>query len=63
MLTSSVLASPGTPTSSDVAAGEERDQQLLDHLVLADDDLADLSPHSSVILGKLRTAAASSRLG
>ena len=37
VLTSSVLASPGTPTSKHVAAGEQADEQLLDDVVLADD--------------------------
>ena len=38
----SVFASPGTPTSRQWPAGEERDEQLLDHVLLADDDLAAL---------------------
>ena len=39
---SSVFASPGTPVMQAVAAGEERDQHLLDDVVLSDDDLAEL---------------------
>ena len=39
---SSVLARPGTPIEQAVAAGEDGDQQLLDHRVLADDHLAHL---------------------
>ncbi len=38
----SVLASPGTPSSRQWLAAEERDQQLFDHLVLADDHLREL---------------------
>ena len=38
-----VLASPGTPIEQAVAAGEQADQQLLDDLLLADDDLVDLA--------------------
>ena len=37
LVTSEVLASPGTPTSKPWPLGEERDQQQLDHLLLADD--------------------------
>ena len=37
----SVLARPGTPIEQGVAAAEDRHEQLLDHLLLADDDLAD----------------------
>ena len=39
---SSVLARPGHAGDQAVPAGEERDQHLLDDLVLADDDLAEL---------------------
>ena len=42
VLTSSVLASPGTPTSSTCPLAEHGDQHLLDDLLLADDDLAQL---------------------
>ena len=37
-----VLASPGTPCKQAVPAGEHSDQQLFDHLPLADDHLAQL---------------------
>ena len=40
--TSSVLARPGHAGQQAVPAGEQRDQQLIDHLLLADDDLAQL---------------------
>ncbi len=39
---SSVLARPGTPDEEAVAAGEEGDQEVLDHLALPDDALLDL---------------------
>ena len=42
VLISSVLARPGHAGDQAVAAGEQRHQHLIDHLVLADDDLADL---------------------
>ena len=41
--TSSVLAVPGKPGDQAMAADEQRDQNLVEHLLLADDDLADLS--------------------
>ena len=41
-LISSVLARPGTPSKQRVPAGEHRDQHLLDHVVLADDDFRQL---------------------
>ena len=37
-----VLARPGHALDEDVAAGEERDDQPLQQVVLADDDLLDL---------------------
>ncbi len=40
VLTISVLASPGNAFEQAMAAAEQRDQQLFDDLVLADDDLA-----------------------
>ena len=40
--TVSVLARPGHALEQDVAAGEQADEQALDHVLLADDDLADL---------------------
>ena len=40
--TISVLARPGTPTSRPWPAGEERGQDAVHHLVLADDALGDL---------------------
>ena len=39
--TSSVFARPGTPTKQAVAAREQRDQQLLDDLLLTDDPAVD----------------------
>ena len=42
LLTSSVLASPGTPISRPWPAGEQADRQPLDDVVLADDDPAQL---------------------
>jgi hypothetical protein len=39
--TSSVLPRPGTPSSRQWPAGEQADQQLFDHRVLADDRLGD----------------------
>ena len=47
---SSVFARPGTPTSSACAAREDRDQQFVDHLVLADDHLGELVPDRRVRL-------------
>ena len=41
-LMSSVLASPGTPRSRHVAAGEKRDQDFADDPLLADDGLGQL---------------------
>ena len=38
----SVLARPGTPIKQAVAAGEDRDQELFEHRVLADDHLGHL---------------------
>ena len=42
VLMSSVLARPGHAGDQAVPAGEERDEHLIDHRVLPDDDLADL---------------------
>ena len=39
--TSRVLARPGHADQQRVAARQQRDQGLLDHLALAEDDLAD----------------------
>ena len=39
------LGQPGHADQQDVAAGEDRRQDLLDHLALADDDLAQLGDH------------------
>ena len=36
-----------------MAAGEERDQNLFDDAILADDDLADLAEHGVAFAGKL----------
>ena len=44
VLTISVFARPGTPIEQGVAAAEDRHQQLVEHLVLPDDDLADFLP-------------------
>ena len=41
VLTESVLARPGTPSSKDVAVGEQADDEPFDQIGLADDDLAD----------------------
>ena len=43
LLTSSVLARPGTPISRRVPAGEQADRQPLDDVVLADDDAAEFA--------------------
>jgi hypothetical protein len=40
-LTERVLARPGTPSSKDVAVGQQADDQPLDQIILADDDLAE----------------------
>ena len=42
VLTSSVLASPGTPSSRQWPRLKSADQELLDHLVLADDHAREL---------------------
>ena len=42
VLMSSVFARPGHAGDQAVAAGEERDEHLLDDLVLPDDDFAQL---------------------
>ena len=42
LLTVSVLARPGHALEQHVAAGEQADQDALDHVALADDDLAHL---------------------
>ena len=44
-LTISVLARPGHADQQDVPAGEDRREDLLDHLALADDDLVQLGDH------------------
>ena len=43
-----------------MAAGEERDQHLIDHRVLADDDLADLA--EDALAARARRASATCRL-
>ena len=53
MLTSSVLARPGHADEQAMAAAEQGHEQLLDDLVLADDDLADLLGHALVSGGDL----------
>ena len=40
---SSVFARPGHAAQQAMAAGEERDQDLADHALLADDDLGELA--------------------
>ena len=52
LLTSSVLARPGTPINRRVAAGKQADRQLFDHIVLADDDSAQLAAESAVELAQ-----------
>ena len=42
--TSRVLPSPGTPTSSTWPPAEQRDQGLIDDLLLAEDDPSDRRP-------------------
>jgi hypothetical protein len=42
-LTSSVLARPGTPTKQAVAPGQERDQELVDNFLLANDTALELA--------------------
>ena len=42
------LGQAGHAHQQHVAAGEEGDQHLLDHLLLADDDLGDLGAHGAV---------------
>ena len=49
--TVSVLASPGTPIVRQWPAGEQADQHLLDHLVLADDHLVDFLDQGVAGLG------------
>ena len=45
VFTVSVLARPGHALEQAVAAGQQADQHALDHVALADDDLADLGEH------------------
>ena len=45
--TSRVLARPGTPISSACPPRQQRDQGLLDHLGLTEDDLADALAHEA----------------
>ncbi len=52
VLTSSVLASPGTPTSRTCPRAKQARQELLDDVVLADDHLADLAAEPLVALGQ-----------
>ena len=53
VLISSVLARPGHAAQQAVAAGEERDQDLVDDALLADDDLGELALEPA---GQLRHA-------
>ena len=53
VLTSSVLARPGTPTSRTCPRAKRPDQQLFDHVVLPDDHLADFAADLLIGLGKL----------
>ena len=57
------MASPGTPIKQHMAAGEEPDEQLLDHVVLADDDLADLGPEPLIFVRQGGDRLAVVRLG
>ena len=63
VLISSVLARPGHAGDQAVAAGEERDQHLLDDLVLPDDDLAQLGEDALAPFGDPLRAAATAVLG
>ena len=46
------LGQPRHADEQDVPAGEEAREELLDHVVLADDHLGDLGPHRLVFLGQ-----------
>ena len=47
------LRQPRHADEQAVAAGEQRDQDLFDDAVLADDDLADLAEHGVAFVGEL----------
>ena len=63
VLTMSVLASPGTPIEQGVAAAEDGHQQLIEDLLLADDDLADLAAQPLVGVAQLFEHLGVSRFG
>ena len=46
-----VFASPGTPRDQAVAAGEQRDEHLIDDIVLPDDDLSELGENAIAARG------------
>ena len=48
----SVFASPGTPSSRAMPSSKKRDQELFDHVVLADDDLRKLLQYSLASLSQ-----------
>ena len=56
VLISSVFARPGHAGDQAMAAGEQRDQHLLDDFVLADDDLAELGENALAALGDFFSA-------
>ena len=53
VLTIRVLARPGHADQQAVSAGEDGGEDLLDHLVLADDDLLQFFLHQFAVLGEL----------
>ena len=53
MLTINVLASPGTPTSRQCPRVKIGGEDLLDHVVLADDDLLQFFLHQPAVLAEL----------
>ncbi len=48
--TSIVFASPGTPSSRQWPPAKNRDDRLLDHLILPDDEFRHLAPKTIVTL-------------
>ena len=63
VLTISVLARPGTPSRRQCPRAKMRDQQLLDHFVLPDDDLGRSASRSAIVglvhPGQVRRSASS----
>ena len=51
--TISVFASPGTPTSKAMPAGEDGGEDLIDDVALADDDLRKFFHHLAAGFGEL----------